>query len=224
MAVDERGDNVPIFGVDDRQRPHIANGFQGAQQLAVGQAQPIGHVKLETAATRGAYTGHLVELGDVAGADGHVQAVIDCSFAGSQSLAGGQGVEHGLIRRGLHKVNNGRRTAEGRGARAVVEVVGGDEAADGHLQMDVDINAAGDNIFAGGVDLASSVEIATHGGNGFAADGYIGGKDSLGRDKRTVFDDQVVRGTTGGKEVFRHNHLPCSSLTAQGYSVINRSP
>ena len=42
--------------------------------------------------------------------------------------------------------------AEGRGARAGFEIVGAGGAAEGHVEMGVAIDAAGEDVHAGGVD------------------------------------------------------------------------
>jgi len=141
--------------------------------------------------------GHLVEFGDVAGADGHVQAVVDDHLVAGARLPGGQRVEHGLVGCGLDEVDDGRGAARGRGAGAVVEVVGRGEAADGHLQVDVDVDAAGDDQLARGVDLPPPAQVAADGGDGLAGDGDVGREDFVGGDDGAVFDDEVIGGWDG---------------------------
>ena len=197
VAAHQRGDDVPVFGVDDGQRAGVAGGLQGQQQLVVGQAQAVGHVELEAATTGGAGRGGLLQPGDVARADGHVQAVVD-DRAGGDALPRGQRGQHRLVRSRLHEVNDGRRAAKGRRARAVEEVVGGGEAADGHVQMDVAVDRAGQDVLAGGVDLAASAQVLADGGDVLAVDGHVGRVDGVGGDERAVADNEVVGGGGGG--------------------------
>src|ERR1700746_3458032 len=93
-------------------------------------------------------------------------------------------VGHGLAVRLLHpgvegmpqrlalvlngKVNQRRRAAESRCARACLEIIGAGGASEGHVQMRVYVNAAGNNETIFGIENLGGVingEFPTDGGN-----------------------------------------------------------
>jgi hypothetical protein len=57
--------------------------------------------------------------------------------------------------------------------------------------MDVAVDGAGDDVLAGGVDLALATQVAADGGDLFAGDGDVGGKDGRGGDNGAVADDEI---------------------------------
>ena len=75
--------------------------------------------------------------------DDHVQAVVDAGFAFGLLPPGVEGIAH-LRAFGLDgEIDDGGGAAERRGAGAGFEIVGGGGAAEGHVEMGVDVDAAG---------------------------------------------------------------------------------
>ena len=189
ILFDQRRDYVPILGVDHRLAARVTDRFQRPQQLAVIQAKTVGHVELETAATGVVRGLHLVEFGDFVGTDGHVQAVIDHHLGVGLGPAIRQSRQHGLLRPRLHEIDDGGGSAQGRGARAGEEIVGRDHiAAQRHLHVHVDVDAAGDDVFARGVDFLSAVQRFGDGGDASILNADVGVVGGGRGDDEAVFD------------------------------------
>ena len=134
----------------------------------------------------------MVEFGDIGGGDGHVQPVVDDHPIFGLGLPGGQSVEQRLLRLGGHKVDDGCGAAVGCGACAGEEVVGGNNAAgQGHLVVNVNINRAGRDQFARGVDFSFAAEVGGDGDNLSIADADVGLVNVFGGDDGSVFNDEV---------------------------------
>jgi hypothetical protein len=84
--------------------------------------------------------------------DDHVQAVIDAGFALGLFPPGVERVAHARAFGLDGEIDDGGGAAEGRRARAGFEIVGGRGAAEGHVEVGVDVDAAGHHQHAGGVD------------------------------------------------------------------------
>ena len=84
--------------------------------------------------------------------------------------------------------------AEGRGARAGFEIVGAGGAAEGHVEMGVAIDAAGEDVHAGGVDDFGRRSFRDAGADfldDFAFDQDVGGECVRGGDDGAVADEGV---------------------------------
>ena len=84
--------------------------------------------------------------------DDHVQAVVDAGVAFGLLPPGVERVAHLRAARLDGEIDDGGGAAERRRARAGFEIVGGGGAAERHVEMRVDVDAAGHHEHAGGVD------------------------------------------------------------------------
>src|SRR5207253_6038535 len=84
--------------------------------------------------------------------------------------------------------------AEGGGDGARLEIIGAGGAAEGHVQVRVDIDPAGDDQAAGGVQDEGGIfrgELGGHGGDFVAVDAHIGDASIRRGDYRAVADYRV---------------------------------
>jgi hypothetical protein len=84
--------------------------------------------------------------------DDHVEAVVDGGLAFGLLVPGFQGRQRGLALGLNREIDQGRRTAVGGGAGAGLEIVRGNGAAEGHVQVGVRVHAARKQVLAGSID------------------------------------------------------------------------
>ncbi len=104
--------------------------------------------------------------------DRHVQRVVDAGFAHGLGVPGGERLGQRMPARLQGEVDDGRRAADGRGARAGQVIVRGCGPAEGHVEVRVDVDAARHDEQAGGVDkgVAGKGELGTHSADLLALD------------------------------------------------------
>ena len=155
-ALDDHVDNAAVFGVHADECAvfrGLAHGFEDGRVVDHEDAG-IGHEEFEAGY---AFVHHVVHVFESAFAeigDDHVEAVIDAGFVFGFFPPGVEGVAHfGAF--GLDgEIDDGGGASEGGGAGAGFEIVGGGGAAEGHVQVGVDVDTAGHDIAAFGVDDA----------------------------------------------------------------------
>ena len=162
------------------QRAQLAGALHQLVDGAIVHHQHIGirHEDLEAGDALGDHRVHVVEPCVVRAevGDGHVQAVVDAGFALGLGAPGlerlGHWMSHGLQR----KVDDHGGAADGRCARAPLVVVRADGAAEGHVEVGVDVDAAGEDEHAGCVDhgVSGCVDLRGYARNRLALDQYIG--------------------------------------------------
>jgi len=101
------------------------------------------------------------------------------------------GITQRAIRRRYGEVDHGGDAAACAGARARAVIVGGHGAAERQLEMDMDVEHAGDNVMPGGVHdvRAAGVESFAQGGDLFADDANVAGElTTRGNDVSVSYD------------------------------------
>ena len=137
----------------------------------------VGHKHLDARDADGGQFGNFGHDGIGQVGDGDMEAVVDNRFVLGVALPGRHGVAQGAAFALHRKIDVGGGTAKGRRAMAGEEIVGAAHAPPGHVEMGVDINAAGQYIKPRGVDHMvgqRGVEVGADEGNGFAVNQQIG--------------------------------------------------
>ena len=142
--------------------PHSAADLHGPQELPVVAVEHagVGHEQLEAGdALVVDEVLHALQRLLVDAADDLVERVVDGAFAFRLAMPIGQGRVH-VAASVLHRhVDDGGDTAPRRGAGAGLERVAGQGAAERHLHVRVNVDAAGDDVLAGGVDHAVAASL-----------------------------------------------------------------
>ncbi len=173
----------------------------------------IGHEELEAGHAFIHHFVHVFEAGIAEIGDDHVQAVVDARFAFGFLEPRVERVAHARAARLDGEIDDARRAAECGGAGAGFEIVGGSSAAEGHVKVRVNVDTAGHDVKAGGVDhvlAGARFEAGTHFRDAFAFDTHVSGFGLVGRDYRAVADEGA------------HNAVRCSQLW-NGRPVSTRS-
>src|ERR1035441_6024794 len=202
-ARDEDIDHAAVFGVHADECAVFGGARERFEDGGVIHHEDvgIGHEQLEAGYD---LVDHLVHIFQAAGAqigDDHVEAVIDTGAAFGLFPPG---VERGPHARaaGLDgEIHDAGGAAEGGGARSGFEIVGGGGAAEGHVEVGVGVNAAGQDVHAGGVDDGGGGVLGNAGADfldAFAFDQDIGGPGFVRRDDGAVADESV-RHREGGE-------------------------
>ena len=147
-------DDGAILSVHADQRAVLGRLAHGLEDGGVVDHQHvgIGHEELEAGHAFAHHVVHVFEAGVGQVGDDHVQAVVDAGLAFGLLPPGVERGAH-LGAAGLDgEIDNRRGPADGCGPRAGLEVVGGVGAAEGHVEMRVRVDAAGQKQQAGGVD------------------------------------------------------------------------
>ena len=185
-------------------RPALARGLHGPQDLAVVAVEDagVGHEQLEA--------GDALVLGEVLhglerlvvdAADDLVEAVVDGAVAVGLGVPGGQAVDDAGAG-GLHReVDDGGDAAPRRGDGAGLERVGRGGAAEGQLHVGVHVDAARDDVLAGGVDDLVGGGLGgrepaggADRGDGLAVDQHVVGDAPAGADDGAVLDQDRAHG------------------------------
>ena len=148
-------DGDAVLGVHHHQRARFRGVLHGPQDLAVvGVEHPgVRHEHLEAGdALVVDEVGHRLQRGLVHLTDDLVERVVDVALARGFLVAGSERLVH-VEADGLRcEVDDRGDPAPRRSARAGVEVVGGDRAAERQRHVDMGVDATGDDVLAGGVD------------------------------------------------------------------------
>ena len=144
----------PVFCVQANQRPVVRCLHHGFEDRVVfhHHGAAVGHEHLEAGDT---LPDHLVHLGQTVVRqvlDDHVEAIVDGSLAFGLLVPYLQRLGQSLASLLHDKVDNAGGAPHRRGDGAGAEVVGGDGAAKGKVQVRMRINTARYDVFAGGID------------------------------------------------------------------------
>ncbi len=140
-------DRLAVLRVDEHETSEACTGGQGAHHVAVVEAyrRLVREVDLEGRHAALDAVPHLL-LGVVPPpGDGHVQAVV-AHCAGRFPPPGDEGLREALAALRMHEIDDGRRAAREPGRRPALEVVGRDGPGHRQRQVDVRVDAAGENI------------------------------------------------------------------------------
>src|ERR1700733_12233737 len=155
-SLDDDVNDASVFGVEADQRAV----FRGAgERLKDGrvvdhQHPGIGHEEFETGYALFDHVVHVFQSSFTQVRDDHVEAVVDGRFRFRFFPPGIERISH-LRAFGLDgEVDQRRGAAEGCGFCAGFEIVGGRGAAEGHVEVSVDVDASGEEEHAGDVDDA----------------------------------------------------------------------
>ena len=144
-------DDAAVLGVHADQAAVLAGAAQRAEDRRVVHHEDAGirHEQLEAGDPLVADQAvHLAEPGVLELGDDHVEAVVDHRLAVGPLPPVVQRVPHRLAAILDREVDDAGRAAERRRDGARLEVVGGRGAAERHVQVGVDVDAAGDDVLA----------------------------------------------------------------------------
>ncbi|MNX93454.1 hypothetical protein D3C86_1256370 [compost metagenome] len=147
-------DHLGVLGVDGDQRAEIAGLAHDLEEARVVDPDGalVGHEGLEGGDPRLDHPGQLAADRVSVVGHGHVEGVVADGLAARLGVPDLQGVHQGLAALGHHEVDDPGGAADGRGPGAGLEVVGRDRAHEGHVQVGVDVDPAGEDVAAAGVD------------------------------------------------------------------------
>lgn len=148
------GHQIAVLGMDHGQRAQLAAALEGGEHLVIldHQGTLVGHEMLEGVDAHVDGILHLVEDGLVPAGDRHVVADIGTDLRGGFAVPFLDGVLDGAVRAGQAEIHKHRGAATGRGPGAGFEGFGRRGAHEGHFQMGVRVDAAGDHIGAFRID------------------------------------------------------------------------
>ena len=194
-APDENLDHPGVFGVHADEAPVSPRAQERAQDRRVirHQAAGIGHVELERRDAFRDQSVHFLDpcLGQVHDAD--VKGVVHDGLALRFLAPGVEGPGEGLALFLGGEVDDRGRAAEDRAQGARSEVVRRPPPREGHVEMGVRVDAAGDHHEAARVDdVRRAGELGSHGRDPPPLDGDVR-DEALGRgDERAALDEEVV--------------------------------
>ena len=192
-------DDRAIFGMHANQRAVLGGLAHGLEDSGVVDHERIGigHEELEAGHAFAHQVVHVFEAGVGQVGDDHVQAVVDAGFALGLLPPGVEGGAH-LRSAGLDgEIDNRCGPADGSGPRAGLEVVGGCGAAEGHVEMSVRVDAAGQKQQAGCVDDGLRGRCGDAGADlldDCAVDEDVGAHGGVGVDYGSVLDEECRHG------------------------------
>ena len=152
--LDQHVDRDAVLGVHEDEPAGLGALLQRAQHLPVVGVEHagVGHEQLEAGDALADQPLHLLQRALVDVGHDHVEAVVDRAVALGLGVPGVQALAQGGAHRLDGEVDDRRGAAPRRGPGAGLEVVGRDRAAERHLHVGVAVDAAGDDVLAGGVD------------------------------------------------------------------------
>ena len=189
-------DRAAIFGMHADQAVVFGGLAHGAKDRGVIQHENagIGHEQFEAGHAFANEFAHLFELRGAEVGDDAVEGVVG----------------HGLVMRLFHpgierlaqrlafvldgEIDQRGRPAESRGRCAGQEIVGAGGAAEGHVEVGMNVDAAGDDEQSGGVDDAASIldgKSRSDGRNLVANNADVGDEGVRRSDDRAVADDGI---------------------------------
>src|ERR1019366_2743426 len=149
------------------------------------------HEELEAGHAFGHEVVHILQAAGAEIGDDHMQAVVDAGLACGLLPPDIEGVAHAGAARLDGEIDDGGGAAEGGGAGAGEEIVGAGGAAEGHVEVGVAIDAAREDVHAGGVDdggIGGGGDAGADFLDDFARDEDVGGDGVGGGDDFTVTD------------------------------------
>src|SRR5262245_12763785 len=197
MAGDQLVEDAARLGVDQEHAAQALAAFQGVEDGAVIGLPALGGVDHELLEGRTAAADHRLHLPAVTVpvGDGHVEGVVDAGLGFGPLHPGVVGVVERLLAEGDGEVDDGGDPAAGRRPGAGPPVVAGNRTAEGQLKVDVNVQPAGDDVLAGGVDDAGPAgvgrQVGSHGGDPLAANGYVRAGGTIRTDDSAPSDDQI---------------------------------
>ena len=190
-AAHDHVDDPAVLGVHADQRPVLRRAGERLENGRVVHHEDagIGHEQFEAGHAVGHHGIHVVEAALAQVGDDHVQAVVDRSAAIGLFPPGVEGIAHARAFGLDGEIDERGGAAKRRRARAGFEIVAGSGSAEWHVQMRVDVDAAGQQQHAGGVDDAAGRLRGKRGrdvANLFAIHQDVGGDALFGRDYGSV--------------------------------------
>ena len=190
---------VAVFGMYKRDRAKFAAAREAGVHLVIvhHQGALVGHEVLEGIHAPINAGGHLRPDFLRPAGNRHVEAVVDAGLACGAFFPQRQRAKQ-IIRAGDDVVNNHGRAARCRSKRPAFPCLGSRGAHEGHFQMGVRVNAAGDDISTFCVDDRIARKARADGGNDAAVNQHIGGIGQIMGNDSAAFDDSGHRLTPEG--------------------------
>ncbi len=147
-------DHAAVFGVHADEGAILGSAGKGLENGRIVYHEDVGirHEELEAG---DAFVDHFVHIFEAGGAeigDDHVQAVIDARFAFGLFPPGIESVAHARAAGLNGEIDERGSASESGGARAGFEIVGGSCAAEGHIEVGMDVDAAGKHVKSASID------------------------------------------------------------------------
>ena len=185
----------PVFGMHADERAVFRGLLHGLEDGGVIDHEHvgIGHEELEAGDTFADEVVHVFEAGVGQVGDDHVQAVVDAGLALGLLPPGVERGAHLCSARLYGEVDDGGGAADGGGACAGEEVVGRRSATEGHVEVGVRVDAAGQKQQAGGIDNGAGCcrgDTGTNFLNHCAVDEYVGLRGGICVDDGAVSDEE----------------------------------
>ena len=185
----QRGDDFAVLGVNERHRAEFGAARERGEHLLVVDHQRafVGHEVLERGHARSHHLGHVLAHGIVPVGDAHVIGIVGDGVLRAL-LPVGERLHQRLIAVGDAEVEHHRRAAGERRLGAAFVIVGRVRAHEGHVEMGVRINPAGQNETALGVERAVAPEALADRLDGLVLDEDVGLVGPVGGDDGSTFD------------------------------------
>ena len=144
--LDDDVDGAAVFGVHADEAGMFGGLAHGAEDCGVVEHEDagVGHEKFEAGHAFADEVGHFFELGAAEVGDDAVEGVVDGGFVVGLGHPGVEGVAESLTFVLDGEVDERGGAAEGCGDCTGLEIVGAGGAAEGHVEMRVDVDAAGE--------------------------------------------------------------------------------
>src|SRR5439155_21136198 len=149
----------------------------------------IGHEELEAGDAFANELAHFLELRGAEIGDDAVEGVVGDGFVVGLFHPGVEGLAERLAFVLDGEVNERGGAAKGGGDGAGLEIIGAGGAAEGHVKMSVNVNAAGDDEAASGVEDAAGIFRGKLGGDG---GDFVAGDANVGEERVRCGDDCAV--------------------------------
>ncbi len=185
----QRGDEVAILRMDERQGPERGAALERREHLVIvhHQGALIGHEVLERVDAAADRRGHVVENLLRPAGDGHMEGIVAAGLAGSALFPQVERFHHAVLA-GDDEVHHQGRAARKRGVGAALPGLGGGRAHEGHFEMRVRIDAARYDQRAFGIDHRFSRQARSDSGDLLAFDEDIGLVAAIRRNDGAAFD------------------------------------
>ena len=216
--LDDDVDRAAVFGVHADETVvscGLAHGFEDGGVIQHEHAG-VGHEEFEAGDTFADELGHFLELRGAEIGDDAVEGVVGNSFIVGLFHPGIERLAEALALVLDGEIDERSGAAEGCGDGAGLKIVGAGGAAEGHVEVGVHVDAAGDDEHANSVDDAGGVldgEASGDGGDLFAVDAEIGDGGVGGGDDGAVTDYGVKAHEASGS---REKVITGSGLVQRG--------
>jgi len=187
----QRRHHVAVLGMDEGQRAQIGAALEGREHLVIldHQRALVGHEVLERVHPALNDPLHLVEDAFVPAGNRHVIREIGAALRSRLRVPRVDGIEKRAVLPRQHEIDDHRRAPGGGGEGAGLERLGGGGAHEGHFEMRMRVDAAGDDVGFRRIDRLVALQIRADLDDLAVVDEDIGGMAAVGGDDGAALDD-----------------------------------